>query len=134
MSSSPYIEKMWKWCGNEEGICIPINVRGLPYYKAIYGNEKDDFSDEIVEMTEILSRALFDKVNKRQVKELCYRMKAATYISLCRKTTDWDYQEEYRMFVEDKNLQYIEGKYYFPVKCRVRKAITYEDYLNRTRK
>ncbi len=61
-------------------------------------------------------------------------MKAATYISLCRKTNDWDYQEEYRMFVEDKDLQYIEGKYYFLVKCRVRKAITYEDYLNRTRK
>ncbi len=68
MSSSPYIEKMWKWCGNEEGICIPINVRGLPYYKAIYGNEKDDFSDEIVEMMEILSRALFDKVKKDKSK------------------------------------------------------------------
>lgn len=129
MSSSPYIEKMWDWCGNEDGICIPINVKGLPYYKAIYGDEKDDFSDEKEEMLIVLMEAFYGNVNKKKIRELCDRMKAVTYISICRKTTDWDYQEEYRMFVEDKDLQIIEGKSYFPVKGRVKKPITYEDYL-----
>ncbi|MBE6518761.1 MAG: hypothetical protein E7Z70_04370 [Thermoplasmata archaeon] len=129
MSSNPYIEKMWEWCGNEEGICIPIKVKGLPYYKAIYGDEKDDFSDEIEDMFEVLIETFVGKVKKKQVEELCNRVKAATYISICRKTTNWDYQEEYRMFVEDKDLLVIDDKHYFPVKGRVRKPITYQDYL-----
>lgn len=131
MSSSPYIEEMWEWCGNEKGICIPINVKRLPYYKAIYGNEKDDFSDEIEEMCICLIDAFFGKVKKKQIRELCYRMKAATYISICRKTKDWDYQEEYRMFVEDEDLIKLEGKNYYPVRGRIGKPIFYDDYLEK---
>ena len=129
LSSSPDIKGMWEWCGNEKGICVPIKVKGLPYYKAIYGDSKTNFEDEIAKMMEIIFDSLGGKVRKSDIREIYNRMRLATYISICKKTTGWDYQEEYRMFVEDKNLIVINGKYYFNIKGRVKKPITYDDYL-----
>ena len=64
LSSSPYIKRMWEWCGNEKGICVPIKVKGLPYYKAIYGDSKTNFEDEITKMREIIVDSLDGKARK----------------------------------------------------------------------
>ncbi len=134
MSKTPYIKEMWKWKGNEDALCVPINVTGLDFYKIEYTDSKIDFSPYAYKMYNLILDAMEGKVSRNQVKILYNEFLALTYLSLCKKKImkdddiRWDVQQEYRMFPEDLLSYKGMESCFIDLNGRVGKPITYEDF------
>ena len=139
VSKSPFIKEMWEWKGNNDALCVPINVRGLDFYEIEYSDDKINPYPYLLRVLNLIYDAFNGKASRRTVQPLYDELSALTYLSLCKKKTKredglrWDVQLEYRMFPEQ--LCSFNGKTdcYLDFRGRVGEPITYEDYLRHSR-
>ena len=138
MSKSPFIKEMWDWKGNDDALCFPINVQGLPFYEIEYSDSKIDPRPYAEMMIDMISDATKGKASRSRVQNFYNELSALTYLSLCKKKTKrddglrWDVQQECRMFPEQFCSLDDKIDCYVNLKGRIGEPITYVDYLEHT--